>query len=74
MLPDGTYDIVIPWDTPVSVHEGDNAEVLAKLFAARHGLDAATRGELALAIVERAKQLGLVRPLFVLQVCRLLAA
>ena len=53
---------------PLVVREGDNAEVLASLFAARYRLDDATRDELALAIVEHSKALGFVRPLFVLQV------
>eukprot|EP01049_Picozoa_sp_SAG25_P013381 SAG25_NODE_2057_length_1993_cov_3.897043_1_plen_63_part_10 len=43
---------------------------MAQLFASRHGLDRKTTGELALAIVEHAKHLGFVRPLFVMQVCR----
>lgn len=53
---------------PLVVREGDNAEVLATLFAARYRLDDATRAELALAIVEHSKSLGFVRPLFVLEV------
>ena len=40
---------------PLVVREGDNAEVLASLFAQRYRLDAATRDELALAIVEHAR-------------------
>ena len=52
---------------PLVVREGDNAEVLASLFAQRYRLDAATRDELALAIVEHAKTKGFVRPLFVLE-------
>ena len=53
---------------PLLVREGDNAEVLASLFAARYGIDDATRDELALAIVEHSKTMGFVRPLFVLEV------
>ena len=53
---------------PLVVREGDNAEVLASLFAARYGIDDATRDELALAIVEHSKMMGFVRPLFVLEV------
>ena len=55
---------------PLVVREGDNAEVLASLFAARYGIDDATRDELALAIVEHSKMMGFVRPLFVLEVSR----
>ena len=53
---------------PLLVREGDNAEVLASLFASRYGLDASTRDELALAIIEHSKTMGFVRPLFVLEV------
>ena len=55
---------------PLLVREGDNIEALARIFAARHQLDAQATGELALAIVEHAKSIGCVRPLFVLQVRR----
>ena len=50
------------------VREGDIAEVLESLFAARYGFDDATRDELALAIDEHSKMMGFVRPLFVLEV------
>ena len=65
---DYVYDDEIFTRVPLVVREGDNAEVLASLFAARYRLDDATRDELALAIVEHSKALGFVRPLFVLQV------
>lgn len=52
---------------PLLVREGDNAEVLASLFAKRYQLDEGTRDALAMAIIEHAKSMGCVKPLFVLQ-------